>query len=372
MKSKALVLAALALMAGCTRESADPTPDPVPEDPWSFDEDEQELLVFTKAEAQYVGDDVYAQTSDHWIVELTDEKGDTLALELNSRYNPEQKADFSYLYGSYHEPQNNGDFSEGTYSYGEVYGLDAPGKVVYIPLGTYYQYVDENGQTAVDYLFMGTATLSEDGVQGTLVGEAFQKRVFCYEGSIAEVPVRYRGYPNTNLTSDVEVNDLTVMKIRDWGNYFYLTDENYNEVTTYRYFEILLSSGDVGRTIDSWTGKYVMSGTGDFVKIGLLTTYDATSSTIPEGEYTVAPANEYGGIAREDIVPFRFQSGVPDVFGKQKGGWYVGVQDGAWSRYARIDGGTVTVGVQDGVRILSFEFLDCADEPRKITGSVIL
>lgn len=358
---------AFVLCAGCVQKTA---PEVDPEDKWSFDEDEAVLLEFTKAEAQYVGDDVYAGVSDHWIVELSNEKGDTLGLELNSKYNPSQTADFSYLYGTYHAPQNNGDYSEGTYCYGDPYSLDAPGKVVTIPLGTYYQYHGESGETLVDYLFMGTATLSQDGIKGTLVGEDYLKRVFTFTGSVQTVPVRYRGYPNTNLTSDVTLEDMSLLKIRDMGNYFYVKDEYNNDVTTYRYFEILFSSGDVRRDIDLTTAKYVLSGTGQYLKIGLLVNYDATISSIPEGEYTMAQTNEYGGIPREDIVPFRFQAGVPDVFGKQSGSWYVDVKDGEWSRYGRIAGGTVRVSVEDGRTVLTFNLKDCGEEPKNITGSI--
>ncbi len=359
--------AAFVLCAGCVQKTA---PEVTPEDKWSFDEDEVTLLEFTKAEAQYVGDDVYAGVSDHWIVELSNEQGDTLGLELNSKYNPAQTADFSYLYGTYHAPQNNGDFSEGTYCYGDPYSLDAPGKVVTIPLGTYYQYHGESGETLVDYLFMGMANLSQDGIKGTLVGEDFLKRVFTFTGSVRTVPVRYRGYPNTNLTSDVILEDMSLLKIRDLGNYFYVKDEYNSDVTTYRYFEILFSSGDVRRDIDLTTAKYVLSGTGQYLKIGLLVNYDATISSIPEGEYTMAQTNEYGGVPREDIVPFRFQAGVPDVFGKQSGSWYVDVRDGEWSRYGRIAGGTIRVSVENGSTVLTFNLTDCGEKPKNIKGSI--
>ncbi len=377
MKRNFLLFGALAasllLSAGCEKENTEPTPTPAPEDNWTFDGDEATVLEFTKAEAQYIGDDTYSEISDHWIVELTNEKGDTLALELNAKFNSAQTCDFSFLYGSYGAPQNNGDFSEGTYCYGEAHSIDGPGTIVYIPLGTYYQFKNEEGNTSVDYLFMGTVTLSEDGIQGTLVGESFQKRTFTYTGSTVEVPVRFRGYSNTNLTSDVTLNDLGVMRIRDRGNFFWLTDENNNDVTTYRYIELLLSDGNVTRNINSSTAKYVMAGTGNFLKLGLLVNYDATVSTIPAGEYTMAPANEYGGIDRDEIVPFRFQAGVDDSFGKQNGSWYVGLTDGVWSQYARIAGGTITVSVKDdGTRVLSFELLDCASDPKKISGSIEL
>lgn len=367
-----------ALLAGgvsCTKDSGTPDggtaeepsrpSDPVtPEDPWHFDEDKAETLVFTKAEAQYIGDDIGSGESDHWIVTLYNSDGEELALELNGAFSSEQKADLSLLYADYTSPQSSSDYSAGTFSIGSADYVNSPDGNVTVPTGTYCKF-SSDGAEKVDYLFTGSLKVSPEGISGLLSGDMFRKRHFTFEGGIDIVPVKIYRFPNSTLGSDIgftasAFNHLEIVDI---------TSEKYAfKADKMRAFRLRVYNGDISmkKVLNDWE----FAGSGDFLQMVLFVAPDA--SEIPEGEYVPASMSSVGWVDSECFAPFYFRPGTPDVFTSLDGCWYVGVKDGKWSSYARLEGGSVTVSVVDGKRVLRYDFADCLEPAHRVSGEVVL
>ena len=384
MKKKHLlaggILLAALLVGGvsCTKDSGTPdggttekpsqpsTPEtPVyPEDPWHFDEDKAETLVFTKAEAQYIGDDIGAGESDHWIVTLYDAESNELALELNGAFNSAQKADLSLLYSDYTAPQSSSDYSAGTFSIGSADYVNSPDGNVNVPTGTYYKFTSD-GSEKVDYLFVGSLKVSSEGISGLLSGDMFRKRHFTFEGGIDIVPVKIYRFPNSTIDSDLEFTASTFnhVEIED------VTAEKYAfKADKMRAFQLRAYNGDISMTKVRY--DWAFSGSGDFLQMVLFVSPEA--SEIPEGTYGPASMSVEGFVDSECFAPFYFRPGTPDVFTSLDGCWYVGVKDGKWGNYARLEGGSVTVSVADGKRVLKYDFLDCSEPARHVAGSINL
>ncbi len=368
----AAVLALAILAPSCTKEGGEVTPggsteqpvDPPTQDEWNFDEDKAETLVFTKAEAQYIGDDIGEGSSDHWIVTLTGTAGEELALELNAAFNEKQEADLSLLYATYRTQSSASDYSAGTFGPGDSHRLDAPNEPQYVPQGTWLR-LGENG--AVDYLYMGSVEVSETSISGILVGDMFRKRNFRYEGSIDIVPVRIHRVPNSTISADITFSGshFTEVSGDDLGDSFVAG------TGTYKALKVNAVSGDVKLGRKGY--DYFFDGTGDFVQIYLFVSPDASSDAIPEGDYIAVETGEHGAPVKDDLLPFRYWPGMPDQFTRFSGCWYIGVKGGKWDKYARLAGGSVKVSVgADGRRVLTFDMLDCNEPANKVSGSITL
>lgn len=349
---------------GATDKPSQPSTPETPQDPWHFDEDKAETLVFTKAEAQYIGDDIGAGESDHWIVILYNADGDELALELNGAFNSVQKADLSLLYSDYTAPQSSSDYSAGTFSIGSADYVNSPEGNVNVPTGTYYKFTSD-GIEQVDYLFVGSLKVSSGGISGLLSGDMFRKRHFTFEGGIDVVPVKIYRFPNSTLDSDLEFTASTFnhVEIED------VTAEKYAfKADKMRALQLRAYNGDISMTKVRY--DWAFSGSGDFLQMVLFVSPEA--SEIPEGTYGPASMSIEGFVDSECFSPFYFRLGTPDVFTSLDGCWYVGVKDGKWGRYGRLEGGSVTVSVVDGKRVLRYDFLDCSDPSHHVSGSLEL
>ena len=349
---------------GATDKPSQPSTPETPQDPWHFDEDKAETLVFTKAEAQYIGDDIGAGESDHWIVILYNADGDELALEFNGAFNSEQKADLSLLYSDYTAPQSSSDYSAGTFSIGSADYVNSPEGNVNVPTGTYYKFTSD-GIEKVDYLFVGSLKVSSEGISGLLSGDMFRKRHFIFEGGIDIVPVKIYRFPNSTLDSDVEFTSSVFNHVEVTD----ITSEKYSfKADKMRALQLRAYNGDISmkKVLSNWE----FSGSGDFLQMVLFVSPD--SSEIPEGTYAPASMSPEGWVDSECFAPFYFRPGTPDVFTSLDGCWYVGVKDGKWGRYGRLEGGSVTVSVVDGKRVLKYDFLDCSDSAHHVSGSLEL
>lgn len=365
---------ALAILApSCTKDGGEVTPggsieqpvNPPASDEWKFDEDKAETLVFTKAEAQYIGDDIGDGSSDHWIVTLSGgADGEELALELSAVFNEEQKTDLSLLYATYRTQSSASDYSAGTFGPGESYKLDAPNEPRYIPQGTWLKLGTDG---AIDYLYMGSVEVSETGISGILVGDMFRKRNFRYEGAIDIVPVQIHRVPNSNITSDVSFDGshFTSVSVEDLGDSFFAG------TGAYKALKVKATSGDVSLSKKGY--DYYFSGTGDFIQIYLFVSPDASADAVPVGEYNAVELGAHGGPVKDDLLPFRYWPGMPDQFSEFTGCWYIGVKDGKWDEYARLAGGSVWVSLgTDGKRVLTFDMFDCNEPANKVSGSIVL
>lgn len=379
MKKKEFYLTLMALSLSllspsCTKEGGEATPggsvehpeepvNPPASDEWEFDEDKAETLVFTQAEAQYIGDDIGEGASDHWIVTLTGAAGgEELVLELNAAFNEKQEADLSLLNASYRTQSSASDYSAGTFGPGESYRLDAPNEPQYVPQGTWLR-LGEKG--SIDYLYMGSIEVGETGISGILVGDMFRKRNFRYEGTIDIVPIQTHRVPNSTIGSDVafDSSHFTSVSVEDLGDSFVAG------TGTYKAFKVKATSGNVKLNRKGY--DYYFDGTGDFVQIYLFVSPDASVAAVPEGEYTAVELGEHGGPIKGDLLPFRYWPGMPDQFSDFTGSWYISVKDGKWDKYARLAGGSVKVSVgTDGKRALTFDMTDCNEPANKVSGNI--
>lgn len=373
-----IILAAALFVAvpSCTKDGGTPdggstekpegpsTPETPGEDSWHFDEDKAETIVFTRAEAQYIGDDIGSGESDHWIVTLYNSEGGELALELNGAFSSEQKAELSLLYADYTAPRSSSDFSAGTFAIGSADYVNSPDGNVTVPTGTYLKF-NKDGSEQVDYLFVGSLKVSSEGISGLLSGDMFRKRHFTFEGGIEIVPVKLYRFPNTTIDSNLEFSASTFTKAEITD----VTAEKYSfKADKMRAFQLRVYNGDISMTKVRYDWEF--SGSGDFLQMVLFASPDSTE--IPEGTYAAASMSPEGFVDSECFAPFYFRPGTPDMFTSLDGCWYVGVKDGKWSRYARLEGGSVSVSVVDGKRVLRYDFADCADPAHHISGLIEL
>ncbi len=356
MKYYSILLVAAMLMA-CGKDPDNNGADS------SYKEPVPETITFDQAEVSYYGDPYMSDVSDMWTIELNVSSAESpaprLCVSLNAEVNPAAAPDAGFLAGTYHMPSNSGDMSAGTYNTGYTDTQDRPNGAVEIPAGSYFL-PDRNGDASTaDLLREGgcTVTAEADGritIEGIMVGTDFMKRYFSYEGK-PDVADRTHGgessgIPNSDLTEDVEPTSFTQTRLVDKGDIYFLGDESY------RQFEFYLADEGIDLSTQ-WPG-----GTGELLRIELFVPWDTTAEAgLPTGTYTVpTDIPPYGGMYREDIVPFNIIPGYPDRFTNNSGTWYQYLEDGQWVRYARITGGTITVERPDGKYRISVDLTDCA------------
>lgn len=334
-----------------------------------FKEPVPETLTFDQAVVTYYGDDSFSGVSDLWTLELstsmsTDEAGDPvgpgqrLTVSLNAATNSSATPDVQFLSGTYYMPANSGDLSAGTFNPGYMTEQDRPNGAVQVPTGSFFgDLAAGSAQFEADLLREGNCkvTVNSDGslsVEGMLVGTDFLKRIFTYRGTPQLVDYsagKGSEVPNSNLTDDIELTSLSAIRIVDKGDSYVLGDESY------RTFEVYLADAGIDLS-PSWP-----SGSGELLRMEFFVPWDTTvEAGIPNGVYSLPEEiPPYGGVYREDIVPFRIIPGYPDKFTNNTGTWYQSLDGGKWVDYARITGGSVTVERPDGQYRITVDLTDC-------------
>ena len=347
-----------------------------------YEEKEAKTIEFTNAQFIYSGDYAGEGFSDSWTIKFytdmdIDEVGNPIGpghimqLALNVKYADDQEASLQNLVGDYLSQSHSGDFSVGTFVYGYLNLLDLPSGRVEIPDGTFYAAIaDGSTDMNVDILDDGklSVVLNDDGsvtVNGTLVGKQCRKRNFVWRGMPEIKSYVKEEVPNTLLHSDVTLNDFTKAHISDRGDCFYLGDGSYRD------FLIFLADED----IEFEWGKPI--GTGSVIRLDLLVPGDADIyDGIPAGRYPMLVRNIDTSFDKDDIVPYRAVSGLPNRFTSPywSGCWYVEYVDGEWGdSYARIDGGEVIVERgEDGLHRFICNLEDCSDPRFKVTADVVI
>lgn len=373
------------IMATCCFSCRKPD-SPLPHDPQipdkGFMEDVPDTVTFTNAEFTYMGDDVGEAYSDGWLIKFytdmdIDEAGApvgpgmVMQLLLNARYDEDQSASAGFLPGQYSEMFNSGNFSPGTFVPGYMNRIVLPGQILEMADATFYAEV-EDGTTVMDYDLIdeGYVSITKDesetyAIEGVLVGKKYTKRYFKWSGSIdpeMDVP---ETVPNSTL--DENLTDLTFPKgqLQDKGDSFGLRNESY------RCFLLYLAEESVDMS------SYRPAGNGSVLRLEVLVPWETDlSDGIPAGTYTMAGRNPDTSMDKDDIVPGVAVTGLPDVFEawKVSGSWYYELDEGVWAqRYARIDGGTITIERgNDGNHTVSYDLTDCQSVPKKITGTTVL
>lgn len=375
MRPLPLVLLLAACAVSCTEN--DDTPKTTPGN--GFVEPIPEALSFDNAVVTYYGDDSFSGVSDLWVIELStpmtvDQTGDPvgpgirLTVSVNAGPNAEAVPDTRFLNGTYFMPTNSGDLSAGTFNPGYMTDQDRPNGAVSVPAGSFFGRLAEGSASfEPDLLREGNCKVmtNDDGslsIEGMMVGTEYLKRIFTYRGTPQMVD--YSGgkgsdVPNSNLAEDVELSSLTNIRIVDKGDSYFLGDESY------RTFEVYLADAGIDLT-PTWP-----SGDGELLRLELFVPWSATvEEGIPSGVYTLPDdIPPYGGVYREDIVPFRIIPGYPDKFTNNTGTWYQSLEAGQWVDYARITGGTVTVERPDGLYRITVDLTDCGTPAHHVRAS---
>ena len=372
MKRFALCLAMVAMLfVTCTDKGEGDVPDA------DFVEKEATKVYFTNSEVYYLGDTAREESFDIWQIKFyTDMEidelgnpigpGSVMQLVLNTPYEESQTPDIEQLEGIYVAQSNSGDFSPYTFIYGYIDILELPDGRHELPDGTFYASIPENSkQMNVDILDDGKFEIVNhtDGtttIKGTLVGKQCRKRNFSWRGVVEPKSEVKQEVPNSTLTSDIEIANLAQFLVQDKGDSFYLRDESY------RNFLVFLAEESISF---EW-GKPV--GSGNVLRLELLVPWATNvEEGIPAGTYTMMQRNADTSFDKENIVPFRAVSGLPNRFVAPywSGSWYVNYVDGAWgASYARIDGGTITVERgADGSHRFICNLQDCTSPTFTIT-----
>ena len=372
MKRFALCLAMVAMLfVACTDKGEG---DIVNAD---FVEKEATKVYFTNSEVYYLGDTAREESFDIWQIKFyTDMEidelgnpigpGSVMQLILNAPYEKEQTPNLEKLEGVYLAQSNSGDYSNFTFIYGYLDILELPDGRHELPDGTFYASIPEGSkQMDIDLLDDGKLEIvnNADGtttIKGTLIGKQCRKRNFEWRGVIEPKSEVKKETPNSTLTSNIEIGNLTKALIQDKGDSFYLRDESY------RNFLIFLAQDGISF---EW-GKPV--GSGEVLRLELLVPWSTNAEEgVPAGTYQMMQRNADTSFDKESIVPFSAVSGLPNRFVAPywAGSWYVNYVDGAWGdSYARIDGGTITVERgEDGSHRFVCNLQDCSSQTFSVT-----
>lgn len=348
-----------------------------------FVEKESETIIFPNIEVSYIGDDIGEAQSDGWLVKFYtdmshDEMGNLMGpgsvmqLLLNVECESEQTPDLAKLVGDYRAQSNSGDFSPNTFVYGYIDHIELPDGRHERPDATFYALLAEDStEMDVDLVDDGMVQIAQnsDGtytISGTLIGKQCRKRVFAWSGTIEPKSQVKPAVKNSLLDSDIDLTTLTKAMLQDRGDSFYLGDESCRNILVFLAEE----------SISFEWGKPV--GSGKVLRLELLVPWvtDVGQEGIPAGEYPMLFRNADTSFNREDIVPYRAVSGLPDRFTSPywSGSWYVQYAEGAWGdSYARIDGGTVAVErSEDGSHCFICNLQDCSSPSYAVTTNTLI
>lgn len=361
------------LLLGCTTDN---TPEQLPE---GFTEKIPEEILFTNAEIAYMGDDIGEQTSDGWLLKLyTDMEIDSagnpigpgcvMQILLNVPYNPEQVPSTALLRGLYSAQPTSSTFSPGTFVDGYMQYIDLPGERLELPDASFFATLEEGStKMDIDLLDDGSVRIAGAGddfvVEGVLVGQKCIKRYFSWNGKLEPTSYAEPVVPNSTLTEDLSLTNLSQLHIQDRGDYFALRDESCRV--------LLLYLTEEGFSFE-W-GKPV--GSGELLRLELLVpwSWDATEG-VPEGTYPMLARNQNTSIDRTALTPYHAISGLPNSFTYPywSGCWFVEMASGEWTtRYARIDGGEVSVERgEDGSHHIRCTLLDSTATPYKVEAEM--
>uniref|UniRef100_UPI00405626E0 hypothetical protein n=1 Tax=Alistipes sp. TaxID=1872444 RepID=UPI00405626E0 len=352
----------------------------------NFAEKEYSTIKFTNADVVYNGDDIGEGISDGWVIKLyTDMEmdmtgnligpGSVMQLLLNAPYDKNQKPNPDNLIGSYSAQSNSGDFLFGTFIYGYIDYLDLPTGRIYRPDGTFYASILEGSTSAdmdADLIDDGSLNIykmenGEYSIRGTLVGKHCRKRYFEWQGKIEPKSYAVEQVPNSLLSSNLQLTNLTKACFKDKKDSFYLGDESCRT--------ILVFLTEDGISYDKWGTP---GGSGDMLRIELTVPWatDIATDGIPAGEYPMMVRNADTSIDKENILPFYSIPGLPNSFSAPywAGAWYVKYADGKWGDiYACIDKGVVTVERgADGSHRFICNLQDCSSPSYAVTTDVTI
>ncbi len=359
------VIASLLIIVGCseTQTNTVAQPDDVEQNP---------AIEFTNAQLIYYGDEGDTETSCEFLLSFytdmeLDEVGNPIgpghlmALDFNATLFDAQATEFPIPVGTYLAAPNSFSYPPFTFNYGYEQQLDLPTGIINVPRGSYYG-APQEGTTEfdADLLNEGLFTVSRDEqgiytIEGCVVGDQFRKRNFIFVGELtASDNSEPAPEPNTTLTEDITLTNITKARLQDLGDTFFLQDNSY------RTFELHLASSETDFS-QRWCT------TGDYLQIALFVAWDCdVTEGIPAGTYQVAAEVDGGGLDRSDIRPFNIRPGVPDQFTRPSGTWYMSYSDDIANNYARINGGSMNVERNGVGHTFTIEFTDCGTTPHTI------
>lgn len=362
-----ITLFTLLFAIGCSNNDSSNSPFP------NREPIENPTINYTNATLYYYGDEGDTGESCEFELRLytdmdIDELGNPigpghlLSLNFNATLFEDGATDFAIPEGIYRAAPNNYSYPPFSFNYGYEEKVDLPTGIISLPRGSFYGEL-KSGETqfTADLLNEGAFSVERDGsgiytIQGRVVGNQFLKRNFIFKGELkAKDNSEEKPLENSNLTTDITLNNLTQARLQDLGDIFFIQDNSY------RAFELHLASEDCNLE-ERWPT------TGEYLQILLLVDWSAdVNSGIPQGEY-LAPEEEApgGGLYRDDIKPYIIRPGVPDKFTYPSGSWYMSYSDSVLSKYGRLNGGRVVVERSGEAHTIRVELNDCSDSPHMV------
>lgn len=358
----------------------------------SYVEPEAERIVFTQSNLVYYGAEV-SDNSDLWELILmtedvtVDEMGFPVGpgcfMQLAFNTAPSDKLDTEKLAGDYRSASSSGDFSVGTFLWGDIARLELPTGVVEMPTNSFFcELAAGSSELDPDLLNEKGFTIVRNGdgsfdVHGTLVGTRFLQRNFTFRGELKAVDRSEEQVPQTTLTGDLKLDDeadFTQMRLE--------CDKLSFGYAGINLFKVILAEEGV-----DLTDRYPHAGNGRMLQLDLLVDAAALAADgVPAGDYDLL-RNAAGTTAfyRDDLVPFRARPGTPGQFSEPAGCWYRRFTDGQMTEYACVWGGytgkdgvpddqlkwngRVTVRRDGGKHTFEVSLTDYSERPNRITGT---
>ncbi len=361
-------------------------------EPVRYVEPAAEQIVFTQSNLVYYGAEV-SDNSDLWELILMTEDvtvddagfpvGPGCFMQLAFNTAPSEELDPNKLVGTYNSASSTGDFSVGTFLWGDIARIDLPTGIVEMPINSFFcELAAGSSELVPDLLNEKGFTIARNGdgtfeIRGTLVGTSYLQRNFTFRGALEAIDRSEEQRPQSTLTGDLQLDGaahFTQMRLENDKLSF-----GYAGVNVFR---VILAEAGV-----DLADRYPHSGEGRMLQLDLMVDPSASEADgVPAGEYELL-RNAAGTTAfyREDLVPFRARPGIPGLFTQPAGCWYRCLKGGELTEYACVWGGYVgedgvpadqlkwngSVKVRRDGRKHTFEvsLTDYSERPNRITGT---
>ena len=158
---------------------------------------EKEVIVFTDGEAIWYGDDGNTEVSDMWNIRLytdmeRDQAGNPVGpgqmIQISCNTDQDSEANADNLRGLYVTPQDEYDYSQGTFNPGYMVEIELPDGIISAPAMSYFGIL-EAGSTvpAPDFLEDGSVSIKINAdatftIEGWMTSQSGITRDFTYTG----------------------------------------------------------------------------------------------------------------------------------------------------------------------------------------------
>ena len=171
-------------------------------EPFRYVEPAAEQIVFTQSNLVYYGAEV-SDNSDLWELILMTEDvtvddagfpvGPGCFMQLAFNTAPSEELDPNKLVGTYNSASSTGDFSVGTFLWGDIARIDLPTGIVEMPINSFFcELAAGSSELVPDLLNEKGFTIARNGdgtfeIRGTLVGTSYLQRNFTFRGALEAI-----------------------------------------------------------------------------------------------------------------------------------------------------------------------------------------